>query len=736
MAYNARPIDILPGIFKEASGYAAQNRWIDGNNVRFWKGFPERIGGNDALTTGLTLCPARGMHIWRALDGSELIAFGHARGQQVMTSGVIYDVGGIAGGPPSIRGKILNASVTCTISNGSPCVVTLTSNPDDAFDEGSGDQRVSIRFTTTGALPTGLSVGTTYYLNQITNTTFNVSSTPSGASINTSSAGSGTHTCTVWAGFTEGEAVTNSAGGSAVAARDSDDEYVYLTADNGTFRVTLSGMSGTFIAGERCTASGSNTTCRVRANDSSSPIDCYEYPTSGGFNGTLTGEVSGASGTITSSLTYWYERPDSKAFKSFAIGGSSGSQVWTWDWTYGGYLDSRDYSGTVLEDAVYASSSQATTWTFASWGEDLISCPRGGKIYHLDTRAFLDGTSSTVTTLSANAPATALGVFMSDVNRTLVAYGAHDGTSDDPLNIAWCDEEDFTTWTPATSNTAGSIRCEDGSEIVGVMPTRGGHLISTDKSIYSFQYIGLPFVFGLQRIAQGPALIGPMSGTEMDGLNYWMGQDSFYVYDGAVRPLVCEVHQYVFSRLNRVQGYKVCCGTVKKFHEVWWFYVSTDATDNEVDSYVAYNTVENTWHIGDKARTSWVDTNVAFNYPVGTKPNGYVNIEEYGVTDDGASIAYTLKSHDIESGDGTPYLHNRMIIPDYERINGTHTVSIEARGWPQRAAVTKGPYDITSSTEFIPVRARGRTLRFSFAGSTDFRMGRFRMRITGHGAKE
>lgn len=53
-----------------------------------------------------------------------------------------------------------------------------------------------VRLTTTGALPTGLSVGVTYWVINASGTTFNLSATKGGAALGTSSAGSGTHTLT------------------------------------------------------------------------------------------------------------------------------------------------------------------------------------------------------------------------------------------------------------------------------------------------------------------------------------------------------------------------------------------------------------------------------------------------------------------------------------------------------------------------------------------------------------
>ena len=78
----------------------------------------------------------------------------------------------------------------CTISNASPGVVSLTAHGLVAGD--------AVVFSTTGALPTGLTVGTVYYVISagLTANAFEVSATAGGSAINTSSAGSGTHSVT------------------------------------------------------------------------------------------------------------------------------------------------------------------------------------------------------------------------------------------------------------------------------------------------------------------------------------------------------------------------------------------------------------------------------------------------------------------------------------------------------------------------------------------------------------
>lgn len=53
-----------------------------------------------------------------------------------------------------------------------------------------------IKFTTTGALPTGITAGTTYYVVSPTTDAFSVAATPGGAAITTTGTQSGTHTAT------------------------------------------------------------------------------------------------------------------------------------------------------------------------------------------------------------------------------------------------------------------------------------------------------------------------------------------------------------------------------------------------------------------------------------------------------------------------------------------------------------------------------------------------------------
>ena len=88
----------------------------------------------------------------------------------------------------SVFTSLQEINATCTMTIASPCVVTL------AGHGYLGGERIML--ATTGALPTGLSINTVYFIKYINANTFNLSLTSGGANINTSGSQSGTHT--VW----------------------------------------------------------------------------------------------------------------------------------------------------------------------------------------------------------------------------------------------------------------------------------------------------------------------------------------------------------------------------------------------------------------------------------------------------------------------------------------------------------------------------------------------------------
>ena len=233
-------------------------------------------------------------------------------------------------------------------------------------------------------------------------------------------------------------------------------------------------------------------------------------------------------------------------------------------------------------------ANQLRLWSSDNFGEDLILHPRGGSIYYWDESNGTTTRAVDITTLAgANlSPTVGLQTIVSDTDRHVIVLGADPVSGGartgvvDPMNIAFSDQESITEWEPKTTNTAGSLRLSSGSEIRGGLRARQETLIWTDTSMYSMQFVGPPLTFAVNLINEGTGMIGPNAAINSPNGVFWMGDDGFYSYNGAVQKLPCSVLSYVQEDLDLGQAFKVFALLNKEFNEVWWFYpAESDGTE-------------------------------------------------------------------------------------------------------------------------------------------------------------
>tara|TARA_R110000751_G_scaffold168854_1_gene274951 strand:- start:726 stop:3380 length:2655 start_codon:yes stop_codon:yes gene_type:complete len=80
------------GIVKEGTRYSAENSWYDGSNVRFRKGFPEKIGGWERLSSNTYLGACRSLHNWSSYNGDDYMGVGTSQKVYVELGGRYYDI--------------------------------------------------------------------------------------------------------------------------------------------------------------------------------------------------------------------------------------------------------------------------------------------------------------------------------------------------------------------------------------------------------------------------------------------------------------------------------------------------------------------------------------------------------------------------------------------------------------------------------------------------------------------
>jgi len=380
--------------------------------------------------------------------------------------------------------------------------------------------------------------------------------------------------------------------------------------------------------------------------------------------------------------------------------------------------------GTWGSAAAVSFANQLRLWSHDAFGEDLIINPRAGGIFLWDESAGLTTRAVNITALSgANlAPTVGLQTIVSDIDRHVIVLGAdpivgsaRTGSSD-PLLIAFSDQESATEWEPTATNTAGDIRLSSGSQIVGGLRARQEILVWTDTSLYSMQFVGAPFTFGVNLINENVGMISPNAAVNAPDGVYWMARDGFYKYTGSVQRVPCSVLNYVLDDLNNTQSFKIFAFSNKEFNEIGWFYASSGSDD--IDRYINYNYLENVWSIGQLSRTAWLDEGI-FNNPLATEGSSNSSIlynHESGDDADGVPMDNVfIESGDMDIEQGEQFGFVSRIIPDVKFFGDTPTTGqinfvLKTRNFPGESLTTSSTNNITSSTQQSFVRARGRQM--------------------------
>lgn len=375
-------------------------------------------------------------------------------------------------------------------------------------------------------------------------------------------------------------------------------------------------------------------------------------------------------------------------------------------------------------------------WSQSNFGEDLIFGPRNGAVYYWDA-SNADGLNGRAVVLSAisgasNTPTVQNFILVSDISQFVFCFGANTIGSavQDPLLIRWSDQANAAQWTPGATNQAGDIKLSKGSQIVTALQSRQEVLVWTDAAMYALQYLGGALVWGSQLLGENISIASQNSAAYSDGVAYWMGRDSFYMYDGRVKNLRCDLKRYIFNDFNFDQIDQVFAGTNEGFDEVWWFYCSANSTT--IDKYVIYNHALDVWYDGTLARSAWLDSGTRAHPVAATYSNNLV-MHEDGVDDNvtgtNTAISSFITSAQFDIQDGNSFSFIRRILPDVTfdgstaespsltmellplQSSGSGFNSPLSEGGSNSAAVTRSAIvPVEAFTDQVYTRVRGRQL--------------------------
>jgi hypothetical protein len=755
-------LQFRPGVNREGTTLSNEGGYFDGDKIRFRSGYPEKIGGwqKDAgiaattcptstfvssgtstqatVTNGVFWGVTKGLWNWINLTGYNLLGVGTNLKYYIQNSS-----GGAYNDVTPIRVTTLATEITFTATSGS---TTIQVN-DAAHGAQVGDFVCFSSAVSLGGVITAAVLNREYQIQTVTsNNTYTITS---------SVAANGSDTGT---------------GGAATIG-----DY-QLTTGFTTFTLGTGWGAG----GWGGSVGPSATTALTASINSSSTAAIAVTSTTGFTIGTMYVGTEGISFTAVTATTF--AGTITRGVNTTAAAHTIGDTVYQYPATATGWGS----------PATTGIGIQLRLWSQSNYGEDLVINPRGGAMYYWANNASANvydrcqiikaggtyqtkaGTVPSSGTIDSSCPSLVNFILISDSSRFTFAFGCNDpsgiyaSTTQDPMQVRWSDQNSVVTWTPSISNQAGGIKLSHGSQIITAIQTRQEILVFTDAALYSFQYLGAPYVWGNQLLGDNISIAGPNVVAVVNNVTYWMGADKFYVYSGRIETLPCSLRQFVFDNINLTESYQFCSGTSEGYSEVWWFYCSitgttstggnstgTPAAPNRMlDRYVIYNHLEKIWYYGTwncteaRPRTAWLDSPLRAQPIAGIAYNSnnvYQNADvvyhettvDNNETNTPTAIDAYVQSSDFDIGDGHNFGFVWRLIPDIT-FNGSTSAapaanfSVRPRTFPganygsaDDRAVTSAQnytsttvYNVQLFTEQVYVRIRGRQMAFKIE-STD-----------------
>ena len=710
-----KTLKFKPGIVKDVTSYANEGGYVDGDKIRFRFGFPEKIGGWVKFSPNSYEGTARRLHNWVALDGSDFLGVGSHLKYYIEEGQTFNDI-------TPIRSTTSAGDVTFAATNGST-TITVT---DQAHGAIAGDFVTFSGAASLGGNITADVLNIEYQIQTFVNSnTYTITSAVAATSSDSGNGGGSTVGT-----YQINTGLDNTVGGTGWGA--------------GQWSGTTSGALSTTI-NEGGTFSDSDTTLTVTSGTGIANNDFI----------LIDEEILKVTNVSTNDLTVTRAQNGTTAATH-----ADGTTVFLIE---GNASSDDDFVGWGDAASVTVPGAQIRTWSHDNFGEDLIINARDSSLFYWDKTL---GTSARAIELSATStfsgeksvPTIAKQVLVSDVDRHVIAFGcdavnssssaAQGNGVQDPLLIRFSSQENPVDWFPTATNTAGDLRLGAGSTFVQAVETKREILVYTDKSLHSMRFIGPPFTFGITQIASNITIMSPSAAIATEDVVYWMGIDNFYVHAGQTAQLPCTVKDEVFTNFNLEEKDKVVAGINSEFGEVWWFYPSAGASEN--DKYVIWNYVEKVWYFGTLSRTAWLDRGIR-NFPIAASTPHLFN-HESGFDDDTSAMTAFIETAPMDIGDGDKFVSLKRVIPDLTftgSVTGSSpnaTFTVKARDFPGSDFDQTGT-GTTSRTATSPVeqftekldyRIRGRSFAIRLDSSAlgcKFKMGTPRVDIREDGRR-
>jgi hypothetical protein len=541
--------------------------------------------------------------------------------------------------------------------------------------------------------------------------------------------------------------------------------------DEVTVNLTAHGLVvGDYFKFKSVTLPGGGVTGYTTADFQTNVFEVISQPTANTFTITMPSNESGSGMSAQGSATLNSYITIGPVFQTPAFGW--GVDIWGSEVGGEGWGEEADVTNVTLDPG---------SWSLDNYGQLLVATVRNGATFtwNPDVAGALDIRA----TIVADAPTKSLLSLVSDRDRHLFLMGTlddlADSTSQNKMFIRFSDQEDINVWNPTATNTAGTFLLDQGNEIITAVQGKDYVLVLTDQAAYVIQFVGPPFTFSLRQVGSNCGCLGQHAAVYAQGAVFWMGfGGGFFMYDGTVKQLPSLVEDFVFTTQGGEPGINYEANQIaygyhnSLYNEVGWFYASNNS--QQINRTVVYNFMEQSWTTGNLARTSYNDAHT-YDLPYATEfyrtdvptfpvINGATNTfgaskywaHEVGVNEvdaDGNATAIPsyIQSGDYDlseqglAGDGEFIMRVSRFIPDFKNLDGNAKITLFFRDYPaeteqsdSNGPLITGPFTITTSTNFVSTRVRGRQVSIKIendAVDESWRYGTLRLDIHAGGRR-
>ena len=392
-------------------------------------------------------------------------------------------------------------------------------------------------------------------------------------------------------------------------------------------------------------------------------------------------------------------------------------------------------------------------WSMDTFGELLVVVPtQDGHLYSWDPN-----TPMVAATQVLNAPTNNRGVIVTD-QRQVVLYGS----GGDPRKIAWSDQENMTVWTADVTNLAGEKQLVTSAAALTACKVAAGILLFTTNDVHLMSYVGPPYAYGITQIGAGCGPISPRAVAGAGSFVAWMSLQNFWLYNGNIQVLGCDVKNWFFSVLNPGSAGRLFGSANPQFAEIWWDFPDENAVNGECNRYIAMNysgvmpgvysgqagSVAGYWLLGQRARTAG-DRIGTLDYPIlgGIGPGGAGGAlyqHESGWTDNGTPRASAgevfVESGSINQGEGDIRFHIKQLVFD-STTDPALAANFGFRFFAKEQPWSKAEIDTGLYTEIhdglMDTRVSGRSVRMRLEATADapFSVGRTRLDLGKAGSR-